>query len=74
MNTEKILPICWESWDQGGDYGEIMFYRVVFIEDFGPFKQHELVDCLFYSPQQAVVKELLDNIDGRIASVRLIAE
>jgi hypothetical protein len=58
-----VLPIVWDKWDMGGDYGEIQFYNVKFTEDFGPFQKGDLVDCLWVSPLQGVIREYASDGD-----------
>lgn len=44
---EKAFPFTYDGWDEAcGDYGDIQFYNVEFVEDFGPIKTGDKFDCV----------------------------
>ena len=44
---EQLLPFTYDGWDEGGgDYGDIQFYKVEFVEDFGAAKVGDKFDCV----------------------------
>ena len=55
-NQENIFPITWARWDEaGGDYGDIIFYDVIFTEDFGPVKKDTHYDTVAIEYKKATV-------------------
>jgi hypothetical protein len=44
---ERVFPFIFDGWDEaGGNYGDIQFSNVEFIEDFGPIKKGSKFDCV----------------------------
>jgi len=44
---DKAFPFTYNGWDEaGGDFGDIQFYKVEFVEDFGSIKKGETFDCV----------------------------
>lgn len=41
MWTEKLFPISWNSWDYIDESKDLIFKKVTFMEDFGPWKAQE---------------------------------
>lgn len=43
----KTFPFVYDGWDEaGGNYGDIQFYDVQFVENFGPIKKGQSFDCV----------------------------
>lgn len=43
----KTFPFVYDGWDEaGGDYGDIQFYNVQFVEKFGKIKAGDQFDCV----------------------------
>ena len=54
---DSVFPFTYTDWDEaGGDYGDIQFYKVEFVEDFGDIKKGETFDCvvIYHSKCQLV--------------------
>lgn len=60
-NTEKVLPITWDGWDEAGEPGNLQFYNVEFIRDFGPWKSGDKVSCLYLSMQNGILESYSDD-------------
>ena len=44
---EVTFPFTYTEWDMGGgDYGDIIFYKPEFTDDFGPIKKGETFDSV----------------------------
>lgn len=42
MSKFAILPVQYDGWDEAGDFGDMMIYKVKFTADFGPWKKGEV--------------------------------
>lgn len=58
---EKILPITWSDWDTCGDNGDLQFYDVEFVKDWGPYKAGQKIDSLCLLLGQGKVVQYDDN-------------
>ena len=57
ITKDKVFPFTYDGWDEaGGDFGDIQFYKVEFVEDFGDIKKGETFDCvvIYHSKGQLV--------------------
>lgn len=73
MVVEKIIPICWEEFDDGG-YLTSQFYDAQFTDDFGPFRFGDVCHTLAVNLEEGFVQEYLSNgLEGRSCKIKLIA-
>jgi hypothetical protein len=61
MSTERTqeaaFPFTYQGWDEcGGDFGDIIFYKPEFTEDFGPIKKGDTFDSVAVLHCQGVLE------------------
>lgn len=70
LYKDKMLPIQYTGWDQGDNYGDIIFYNSIFLEDFGQIKKDDCFKSIFLSVNKGII-EFYTNTEDENPSVTI---